>query len=98
MILQHHARDTVFTSLDFEFNFRGSARLDAEGPKRLFVGSRHGTVFQINYGTQQLETTFRTNDKAITSICVNDSFCVVGSEDSYLRVWPLDFQEFFMEA
>ena len=29
---------------------------------------------------------------------MNDAFCVVGSEDCYLRVWPLDFQEFFMEA
>lgn len=91
MILQHHARDTLFTSLDFEFSFRGSARLDNQGPKRLFVGSKHGTVYQVNYGTEQLEATYKTNDKVITSISVTDSFCVVGSEDSYLRVWPLDF-------
>jgi WD40 repeat protein len=29
---------------------------------------------------------------------VNDAFCVIGSEDTYLRTWPLDFSEFFMEA
>jgi hypothetical protein len=66
--------------------------------KRLFVGSKHGTVYQINYGTEELKETYKTNDRAITSISVNDQFCVVGSDDSYLRVWPLDFQEFFMEA
>lgn len=25
-------------------------------------------------------------------------FCVTGSEDQYLRVWPLDFSEFLIEA
>ena len=29
---------------------------------------------------------------------MNEAFCVTGSEDQYLRVWPLDFSEFFMEA
>jgi WD40 repeat protein len=29
---------------------------------------------------------------------VTEAFCVTGSEDTYLRVWPLDFSEFFMEA
>ena len=29
---------------------------------------------------------------------MNDAFCVIGSEDTYLRTWPLDFSEFFMEA
>lgn len=29
---------------------------------------------------------------------MNEAFCVTGSEDTYLRVWPLDFSEFFMEA
>ena len=28
---------------------------------------------------------------AITSICMNEAFCVTGSEDGYLHLWPLDF-------
>ena len=32
------------------------------------------------------------------TISVNEAFCVTGSDDQYLRVWPLDFSEFFMEA
>lgn len=97
-MLRHHARDSVFTTLDFEYGYRATDRLESDGVKRLFVGSRQGTVYQVNYQTEQLEATYKTNDKAICSIAVNDAFCVVGSEDSYLRVWPLDFQEFFMEA
>jgi WD repeat-containing protein 90 len=45
-----------------------------------------------------LEATYQTNDSAIYGISVNEAFCVTGSEDTYLRVWPLDFSEFFMEA
>ena len=97
-MLGHHARDSVFTTLDFEYGFRATERLENGTLKRLFVGSKHGSVYQVNYQTEQLEATYKTNDKAIFSIAVNDAFCVIGGEDSYLRVWPLDFQEFFMEA
>lgn len=53
---------------------------------------------QINYHTQALEGAFQLHDAGIYSISVNEAFCVTGSEDQFLRVWPLDFTEFFMEA
>jgi len=98
IVLNHHARNTVFTSLDFEYGFRSVEPKESESLKRLFVGSKHGMVFQVNYHTESLEATYQTNDSAIYSISVNEAFCVTGSEDTYLRVWPLDFSEFFMEA
>lgn len=52
----------------------------------------------MNYHTESLEAAYKTNDSAIYSIAVTEAFCVTGSEDTYLRVWPLDFSEFFMEA
>lgn len=55
-------------------------------------------VYQINYLTEQLEATYKTNDSAIYTIAVNEAFCATGSEDQFLRVWPLDFSQFFMEA
>ena len=55
-------------------------------------------VFIINYATETLEAPYKTNDAAIYSIAVNEAFCVIGSMDSYLRVWPLDLQDFIMEA
>jgi hypothetical protein len=98
IVLNHHARNTIFTCLDFEYGFRSVEPKENESLKRVFVGSKHGMVFQINYHTESLEATYQTNDSAIYSIAVNDAFCVTGSEDTYLRVWPLDFSEFFMEA
>ena len=35
---------------------------------------------------------------AINCMSVNQSFCVTGSEDGYLRLWPLDFSNVFLEA
>ena len=35
---------------------------------------------------------------AINSLHMHEAFCVTGSEDGMLRVWPLDFSAVFMEA
>uniref|UniRef100_A0A667XN02 WD repeat domain 90 n=1 Tax=Myripristis murdjan TaxID=586833 RepID=A0A667XN02_9TELE len=35
---------------------------------------------------------------AINSISVSSSFCATGSEDGFLRLWPLDFSTVFLEA
>ena len=66
--------------------------------KRVFVGSKKGLLFLVNYFTRELEGVIRIHDAAICSISVSAGFCVTGSEDQYLRVWPLDFSEFFLEA
>jgi hypothetical protein len=34
----------------------------------------------------------------IHTLIFNEGFCVTGSEDRFLRVWPLDFSDFFLEA
>ena len=98
IVLNHHARNTVFTCLDFDNGFKSSDPTENETFKRIFVGSKHGMVFQINYHTEALEATFPLHDGAIYSLSVNEAFCVTGSEDKFLRIWPLDFSEFFMEA
>uniref|UniRef100_A0AAV2LFK1 WD repeat domain 90 n=2 Tax=Knipowitschia caucasica TaxID=637954 RepID=A0AAV2LFK1_KNICA len=43
--------------------------------------------------------TFKTGPGiSINSICVCTSFCATGSEDGFLRLWPLDFSSVFLEA
>ena len=89
VVLNHHARNTVFTSLDFEWGANATQTYGALNPvsreneslKRVYVASKHGMVFQINYATEALEATYRTNETAIYSIAVNEAFCVTGSED-----------------
>jgi WD40 repeat protein len=52
----------------------------------------------VNYFTRELESVFKVHDSALTALSVSAGFCVTGSEDQFLRVWPLDFSEFFLEA
>jgi len=35
---------------------------------------------------------------AIRTIAVNEGYCVTGSDDTFLRVWPLDFSDYILEA
>ena len=35
---------------------------------------------------------------SINSLHLNDTFCVTGSDDGYLRLWPLDFAHVYLEA
>jgi len=99
VVLNHHARNTVFSVLDYEFSFEDPSAAQQFGSvKRVFVGSKQGMLYQVNYATRELEGVFKCHEQAICSICLSAGFCVTGSEDQYLRVWPLDFSEFLIEA
>lgn len=52
-----------------------------DGLRRVYVASKSGMVYQINYDDETLEATYRANDSAIYSISINQAFCVTGSED-----------------
>lgn len=66
--------------------------------KKVFVGNDKGMVFQINYKSAELEAVFKCHNSSITSIKCNPAYVATGSEDMFLRVWPFDFSEFFIEA
>jgi len=99
VVLNHHARDNVFTILEYDFGDEDpNIAIQSDTPKRVFVGSKLGLIFQINYLTRELEGVFKIHESTICSLAISSGFCVTGSDDQYLRVWPLDFSEYFMEA
>ena len=59
-----------------------------------------GTVFKIAIVSEnfQLKFIYSLHKGAITSISLNDTHFISGSEDHFIRVWPLDFTEFVLEA
>ena len=97
VILNQFARASTYTDLAFESGY-GARAIEQEAQRRVFVASDAGTVLQVNYETRELECVFRLHDAAIHSIAVNEGFCVTASADHYLRLWPLDFSDFFLEA
>ncbi|TKS89948.1 WD repeat-containing protein 90 [Collichthys lucidus] len=54
---------------------------------------------QQQHANRREKWTFDTGPSiAINSISVSSSFCATGSEDGFLRLWPLDFSAVFLEA
>ncbi|XP_054455160.1 WD repeat-containing protein 90 isoform X2 [Anoplopoma fimbria] len=54
---------------------------------------------QQQHANRREKFTFNTGPGiAINSISVSSSFCATGSEDGFLRLWPLDFSAIFLEA
>lgn len=45
-----------------------------------------------------METVFKLHNDSICSMDISDKFCVTGSKNNYLRIWPLSFNEFVLEA
>ncbi|XP_071975857.1 WD repeat-containing protein 90 isoform X2 [Engystomops pustulosus] len=51
------------------------------------------------HGERREKMTFNSGPGiAISSLCVSATYCATGSEDGYLRLWPLDFSGVFLEA
>jgi len=90
VVLNHHARNTIFTVLDYDFGFDGQPNLSVRNDKikRVFVGSKHGYLYQVSYssaseGPGVLEAVFKIHDYSICSIAISSGFCVTGSQDQY---------------
>jgi WD repeat-containing protein 90 len=83
-----------FLDLAFEVGYGSS---DPVG-RRVYVSTASGAVLQIAYGNRSLECVFLLHQGAIHSLAVNEGYCVTGSADRFLRVWPLDFSSFLLEA
>jgi WD40 repeat protein len=74
------------------------AALVSAASRRAFVSTASGKVFQLRVETRALEYVFQLHDCMIGALHLTEAFCVTGAVDGTLRVWPLDFAEFLLEA
>uniref|UniRef100_A0A8C3GHI0 WD repeat-containing protein 90 n=1 Tax=Cairina moschata TaxID=8855 RepID=A0A8C3GHI0_CAIMO len=96
-----------FTDLAFE---EGQARplLLPRAAPGSFVCSKSGHVLEVDYkhvcirSARRLLPSQQQDQQgpgiAINSISISSAFCATGSEDGYLRLWPLDFSAVVLEA
>ncbi|CAM9761154.1 unnamed protein product, partial [Ectocarpus sp. 12 AP-2014] len=102
-VLNDFARDLACTDLAFQSSCSGIAGVEdhanwVEGPRVVYVSSRAGTVLQVSYHTRNLLCVLQLHNGPILSLEVNEDHAISGSEDKVLRMWPLDFSDFLMEA
>jgi len=96
VVLNQYSRKTNFYCIGFNISMFGDESSTDKG--KVYVGGSNGCVFTIACNNQELEAVYKIQNSPILSICVNDAFCATGSLDGYLRVWPVDFSEFLIEA
>ncbi|XP_009875977.1 PREDICTED: WD repeat-containing protein 90, partial [Apaloderma vittatum] len=100
-----------FTDLAFE---EGHTAMRETEDRTLFVCSKSGHILEVDYKNVSIRNMRRLlpawpqrQEKAgggagpgiaINSISISSSFCATGSEDGYLRLWPLDFSAVVLEA
>ena len=84
----------IFTDLAFE----GGGTLAMMKSRHVFVSSVSGSIYQIDYDAHRLDAVYQLHSAAINSIAINEGFAITGSDDKVLRVWPIDFSDYFLEA
>jgi WD repeat-containing protein 90 len=85
----------IFTDLAYE---RGTAADVLGHDRHVFVSAVSGCIYRLNYDKHCLEAVYHLHVGAINTLAVNEGFAITGSDDKYLRVWPIDFSDYFLEA
>lgn len=97
VILKEYSRGTVFNDIAFD-PLCESFPSNISRIRPLYAASSVGTLLVIDYDTREVVCAYQLHDASINCLVINEGFCVTGSDDRFLRVWPLDFSDFFLEA
>ncbi len=77
-----------------------------------YISTSCGSIFEVSFkslslhaihqllpvGTKKSSHSQKVSDTGIQCLSFNDGICATGSEDGFIRLWPLDFDGPFMEA
>ena len=99
--LNEYSRGFVFTTLSFVplEPGRGTTRVEVQSPKGTFlVGSTKGVLLRIDGDREILQCAYQLHSGGISSLMMTSGFAVTGSTDLKLRIWPLDFTDYLLEA
>jgi len=96
VLLNEHSRGFIFNDIAF-YNEPGMAPKD---PRRhcAYVSSNKGLLLKIDCQKEQVMCTYQLHSGSIRSLALRSGYAVTGGDDSKLRVWPLDFSDFLLEA
>lgn len=84
----------TFTDLAFETG----ASVALLNSRHAYVAAVSGCVYHVDCAAHRLDAVYQLHAGAINSVAVSEGFAITGSDDKALRVWPLDFTDFFLEA
>jgi WD40 repeat protein len=95
VLLNQYSRGHSFTEVAFDLQ-----QCDAKNsnPQFVYASSSTGIVLKFHYKTSQVLCAFQLHSSSIISFGIWNGFAVTGGADSRLRIWPLTFTDFLLEA
>lgn len=63
-----------------------------------YVATVTGHVFKVDVAQRRLISIYHLHNGAINAIDIRGGLCATGGDDRVVRLWPLDFNDFLMEA
>eukprot|EP00884_Botryococcus_braunii_P004330 jgi/Botrbrau1/13899/Bobra.0017s0006.2 len=84
----------TFTDIGFEV---GPNPLHLQG-RRAFVASASGAIYQVNSERRVVEAIYQVHMGPVNCLIMHAGFAVTASDDGLVRMWPLDFRDFLLEA
>ncbi|KAJ8602148.1 hypothetical protein CTAYLR_003496 [Chrysophaeum taylorii] len=83
--LQEYARGTTFVDVAF-------------AAQVVLVASSKGTLLQLSYVDRSLLCVLRLHAAGISRVVATTEYVATASRDGLVRLWPLDFSDYLMEA
>lgn len=96
--LNEFSRGYLFTDLAYAHAPQvGKEQSDTLVPC-VFVASSMGMLLRVDCRQEQVVCAYQLHNGPIRSLSMNNSFAVTGGDDCRMRIWPLHFTDFLMEA
>ena len=95
--LNEFSRGYFFTDFDFHLEPPDEDLLRPMMPS-IFVASNKGALFKIDPIKEVIICSYQLHSSAILSMHVQGGYAVTGGEDFKLRVWPMSFSDYLLEA
>ena len=90
--------DMVTNNKFLDLAFETSVRSARQRSTCAYVGAASGHVLKVNLHTMCLEHAVLCHGGPVTSVHVADGVVVTSGSDHRVRIWPMDFRDFTVEA
>ena len=96
MKLNEYSRGFVFNAI--AFHAEPSEDLHLPMKPFVFFSSSKGVLLKVDPVLEVVVCSYHLHDGPIRSLFIQGGYAVTGGEDSKLKVWPMSFNEFLLEA
>jgi WD repeat-containing protein 90 len=95
VVLNGYCRGYVFNNISLE-----DSKFNNSTPSNsfIYVSSNKGLILKINATSEQILCAFQLHANSILTFKIHCGYAVTGGEDKRLRIWPLDFSDYLLEA